>query len=188
MMKPSDEQLAELTLKDKKNFNPLVNKYAPKIRVFIARIIGNWQEAEDLTQETFFRAYRGIASFNPKLKFSSWLYRIAHNQAVNYIKKNYRFKTVEFSEEIKNKFFEEKDILETVYEKENAEEIKKALFKLNSSSREILELAFFEEKSYLEIADILEISVNSVGPNIKRAKDKLKHILEEKHGKFNRKN
>lgn len=188
MTKPTDEQLAELTVKDKKNFNPLVIKYAPKIRVFIARITGNWQEAEDITQETFFRAYRNIASFNPKLKFSSWLYRIAHNQAVNYIKKHYRFKTVEFSEEIKNKFFEERNVLETIFEKENAKEVNKALYKLNSSSREILELAFFEEKSYLEIADILEMSVNSVGSNIKRAKDKLKYILEEEHGKFNRKN
>ena len=88
--KKSDEELAILSLKDKENFSQIVNRYASKIQRYIARVTGNWQESEDINQEVFFKAYVNIASFNPKLKFSSWLYRIAHNESVNYIKKNYR--------------------------------------------------------------------------------------------------
>lgn len=185
--KISDEELAAFTLKDKERFNELVHRYANKIRSYIARIIGGWQEAEDLTQEVFFKAYRHIASFNPNMKFSSWLYRIAHNESVNYIKKHYRYKTVEFDEGIKNKFTDDESILEKIDNQIDSQIIKMGLVELDPRSREILELSFYEEKSYLEIADILEISVNSVGPTIMRAKERLKRIIEEKN-EFRRKN
>lgn len=177
----SDEELAQKTTEDKNAFNPLVEKYSEKIRRYIARVIGNWDEAEDLTQDVFTKAYENINSFNPKLKFSSWLYRIAHNESVNFIKKHYRFRQVEFKEEIKNKLLVDENILDKILDKDNAKLINKGLYQLKTSDREILELYYFENKKYLEIADILEMSVNSVGPKIKRAKDKLKKILKEKN-------
>jgi len=174
----SDEELARLTVGDKKYFDPLVSKYAQKIRAYIARLTGNWPDSEDVTQEAFIKAYVNIASFNPKLKFSSWLYRIAHNEAVNYIKKHYRHRQVEFSDEIKNKLIDNGPTLGKILEKENAKMVRDGLLQLKPREREILELAYFEEKSYLEIADILEMSVNSVGSTIKRSRDKLKKILQ----------
>lgn len=181
MSKYTDEELARQTTKDQNAFNPLVEKYAEKIRRYIARVIGNWDEAEDLTQDVFLKAYENIYSFNPKLKFSSWIYRIAHNESVNFIKKHYRFKKVEFKEEIKNKLIVEKDLTEKLIEKDNAKMINEGLYQLKTTDREILELFYFEDKSYLEIADIFQIPVNSVGPKIKRAKDKLKRILKDKN-------
>lgn len=175
----SDEQLARLCRQDPRHFDPLVKRYAEKIRRYIARLIGNWQEAEDLTQDVFVKAYTNIASFNPKLKFSSWIYRIAHNESVNYIKKNYRYKTVEFSDEIKNSLIESGSAYKDILEKETAKSVQEGLGKLRPREREIIELAYFEEKSYLEIADILLVSVNSVGPLIKRAKDNLRNIIEK---------
>ncbi|MDH4358428.1 MAG: RNA polymerase sigma factor [Candidatus Berkelbacteria bacterium] len=175
----SDEELARLTVRNKKYFDPLVGKYAQKIRAYIARLTGNWPDSEDITQEAFIKAYVNIASFNPKLKFSSWLYRIAHNEAVNYIKKHYRYRQVEFSDEIKNKLIDDSPALSKILEKENAKMVRDSLLKLNPRDREILELTYFEEKSYLEIADILEISVNSVGPTIKRSREKLKKIIKK---------
>lgn len=181
----SDEELAQKTTKDQNAFNPLVEKYAEKIRSYVARIIGNWNEAEDLTQDVFLKAYENINSFNPKLKFSSWLYRIAHNEAVNFIKKHYRFRQVEFKEEIKNKLVVEKNILEEMAAKDKVVMVNRGLYKLKTADREILELFFYEQKTYLEIADILEMPINSVGPKIKRAKDKLRKILEENDEKIN---
>jgi RNA polymerase sigma-70 factor (ECF subfamily) len=177
MAKLTDEQLAVKTLENKKYFEQLVDKYATPIQRYIARVTGNWSDSEDLTQEVFFKAYKNIASFNVRLKFSSWLYRIAHNESVNFIKKHYRTRNVEFNDNLKNRLTEENKALEKIINDENAVAIKKAIVKLKMSDKEILELAFFEEKSYLEIADILEISVNSVGPKIKRAKDNLKKII-----------
>ena len=176
----SDEKLAQKTTSDQNAFNPLVEKYSEKIRRYVARIIGSWDEAEDLTQDVFLKAYENINSFNPKLKFSSWLYRIAHNEAVNFIKKHYRFKRVEFNDEIKNKLLEEKNALSKILEKENIKLARNGLLKLKTSDREILELFYFENKSYSEVSDILQMPVNSVGPKIKRAKDKLAKVIKEK--------
>ncbi len=175
----SDEELAKLSRRDSKYFDQLVTRYARKIRRYAARLIGNWQESEDVTQDIFVKAYINIASFNPKLKFSSWLYRIAHNESVNFIKKNYRFRTVEFSDEIKNNLIENKSAYKKITEKENADSIRNGMSRLKVRDREILELAYFENKSYIEIADILQISVNSIGPTLNRAKIKLKNIIDK---------
>jgi len=173
----SDEELAQLCRQDSKHFDPLVTRYAEKIRRYIARLIGNWQEAEDLTQDVFVKTFTNIASFNPKLKFSSWIYRIAHNESVNFIKKNYRHRIVEFSDEIKNKLVDHGTNYRMILEKENTQAIRIGLAKLRHRDREIIELAYFEQKSYLEIADILRISVNSVGSMLNRAKKNLKKII-----------
>lgn len=175
----SDEKLAELTLVNNDYFGELADRYSEKIRRYIARVIGNWQEAEDLVQDVFLKAYENIASFNSKMKFSSWLYRIAHNLAVNFIKKHYRFRQVEFKDEIKNELLQEDNQLEKISNNENKQMIRNALLQLKSRDREILELYYFEDKSYLEIVDILEMPINSVGSTIKRAKEKLAKIIKK---------
>lgn len=175
----SDEKLAELSQSEEIAFEILVDRYSDKIRRYVSRLIGNWQESEDITQEVFLKAYINIASFDVKLKFSSWLYRIAHNISVNYIKKHYRFTHVEFNEEIRNKLLEDKDVLEKIIKTEKQENLIDAMEKLKSSDREVLELYYFEENSYIEISDILQISINSVGPKINRAKKRLKDIMKK---------
>lgn len=174
----TDEKLASLSFVNEIYFEQIVEKYTDKIRRYIARLIGNWQEAEDVTQEVFIKAYENIASFNPKMRFSSWIYRIAHNESVNFIKKHYKTQHVEYNDEIKNRYQENNEALSKIFKKENKSLVQRGLFKLPEADREILELVYYEEKSYLEIADILQISTNSVGPKIKRAKDKLKKIIK----------
>ena len=175
--KITDQELAEKCLKNSEYFNHLVDRYADKIRRYIARITGNWTESEDIAQDVFFKAYKNIASFNPQMSFSAWIYRIAHNESVNFIKKHYKFKNVEFNDEIKNKLTEDNEALKKIFSQEHVEIVQNGLKKLNQKDKEILELVFFEEKSYIEIADILQMHINSVGPTIKRAKDKLKKII-----------
>ncbi len=179
--KMSDEKLASLSLNEEKYFEEIIERYTEKIRRYVARLIGNWQESEDITQEVFIKAYENIASFNPKMRFSSWVYRIAHNESVNFIKKHYKTQNVEFNDEVKNRFHEDNEALSKIFQNENKSLVRGGLFSLNETDREILELYYFEEKSYLEIADILEISINSVGPKIKRAKDKLKNIIKKQN-------
>lgn len=171
--------MALATLKDKASFNLLVDRYAQKIRRYIAHLIGNWQESEDLTQDVFFLAYKNIASFNPKMKFSAWLYRIAHNRSVNFIKKHYRFKHVEFSDTIQNELIEHIKFDEIIDQKINKKIIKSAIKKLASRDEEMIYLYYFEEKKYEEIADILEMPTNSIGPTLNRIKNKLRKILME---------
>lgn len=173
----SDEKLAKQCLENNQYFNELIDRYTEKIRRYIARITGNWTESEDITQDVFFKAFKNIASFDPKMSFSAWIYRIAHNESVNFIKKHYRYKNVEFNDEIKNKLMEDNTALKKIFSSENAKTVRDALLKLNARDREILELSYFEDKSYLEIADILKMHKNSIGSTIKRAKDKLRKII-----------
>lgn len=176
--KISDEQLAVMVVSDKNNFNQLVDRYASKIQRYIARVTGNWQESEDITQEVFFKAYVNIASFNSKLKFSSWLYRIAHNESVNYIKKNYRTRNVELNENISYGLSDDQKIFEKIDAKHNSKLVQKTLMRLPARDREIINLVFFEEKSYIEVSDILKMPINSIGPTISRAKNKLKILIK----------
>jgi len=175
----TDEELAAATVKDNLNFNPLIDRYAQKIRRYIAHIIGNWQESEDLTQDVFFLAYKNIAGFDPKMKFSAWLYRIAHNQSVNFIRKHYRTKHVEFNDAIENELIEHVNFGEIIDQKIDAKKIQLAIKQLKGRDEEMIYLYYFEEKKYEEIADILEMPVNSVGPTLNRIKNKLKTILSK---------
>lgn len=175
----SDEELAVRSLTKQEFFNELVHRYSEKIWRYTARLIGNREEAEDVTQEVFFKAYVNLASFNPKLKFSSWVYRIAHNEAVNYIKKHYRYKRVEFNESIAHELFDAHTALDKLIQIDNKDLVAKAMGQLKVREKDLLELAFFEQKSYIEISDILQVSINSVGPLINRAKSHLKKILIE---------
>lgn len=183
----TDEQLVILSYKNNRYFEKIVVKYAQKIRKYVARITRNWNDSEDITQEVFIKAYKNIASFNPKMKFSSWLYRIAHNESVNYIKKNYKIKNIKFNDQINNSLVEENNCFRKIIENEKIDLIKNNLNKLKLIDREILELFYFEEKTYLEIADILQISINSVGPKISRAKNNLRKIIN-KYEQIRRKN
>jgi RNA polymerase sigma-70 factor (ECF subfamily) len=175
----SDEKLATASLKDKRSFDILVERYTDRIWRYTSRLTGNHREAEDITQETFLKAFVNIAGFNPKLKFSSWLYRIAHNESVNFIKKHYRHRKVAFDETVLYTSSGEKTMFDKLIVQDDIRLARHALAHLASRDRAILELAFFEDKSYLEIADILKIAVNSVGPSIHRAKGKMKKICEE---------
>ena len=182
----TDEELAKATIQDNRNFNPLVERYTQKIRRYITHLTGNWQESEDITQEVFLLAYKNIANFNYKMKFSAWLYRIAHNQSVNFIKKHYRVKNVEFDDQIQNELIENIDYEDLIDKKISARRVKAAVKKLKPKEQEIIYLYYFEEKKYEEIADILQISINSIGPTIKRIKVKLKKIFLEKNDKIRR--
>ena len=84
----TDAELVALTLKDQEVFLHLVNRYQDKLFRYIRRITGVSMEcAEDILQEAFIKIYRNLNDFDPDLSFSSWVYRITHNEALNHLKK-----------------------------------------------------------------------------------------------------
>ncbi|MFH1582108.1 MAG: sigma-70 family RNA polymerase sigma factor [Pseudomonadota bacterium] len=83
-----DEQLVQLSLKDQGCFYYLMKRYEIKILRYIKRLTtASQEEAEDIIQEVFIKVYRNLNGFNQKLKFSSWIYRIAHNEIINQYRK-----------------------------------------------------------------------------------------------------
>lgn len=169
----SDEVIVQKVLGgDTHLFGEIVNRYQNKLLRYVWYLTNHSNDSEDVVQETFIKVYRNLNGFNTTLKFSSWIYRIAHNEAMNFVKKKkpilvghdemYKL------ENIKNQTSNTKKIENTLY-------IRQLLDTLELKYREPLELYYIEERTYEEISDILRIPIGTVGIRIRRAKESLKH-------------
>jgi len=177
----TDEEIARLVQSgETESFGILVERYEAKMRRYAKRFLFGYEEAEDLAQEVFLKTYINIQSFNTSKKFSSWLYRIAHNEFINAIKKKGK-------EPIP--FFDSDVIFPHPISKENTDKkiteselramLDKCLNKLKPKYREPLVLYYFEELSYKEIADILRIPIATVGIRLQRGKKTMRSFCEK---------
>lgn len=181
---PSDEELAEKTLVDKSFFGELVDRYQAKLTRYIARLgIRDPEDQLDVLQEIFLKTYRNLNGFDTSLQFSSWIYRIAHNEAISwYRKKNVRPEghLIADSDEIISFISAKEEAADVVFDKSiNAQMVNEALLKIDEKYREVIILRFFEHKEYEEISDILKIPVGSVGTLLHRGKKQLAAALNE---------
>lgn len=182
----NDEELAVLTQKqDSQAFEELVKRYEAKMFRYGHKFLRNQVDIEDLVQDTFLKAYININSFDKDLKFSPWLYRIAHNTFINAIKKQERQPFLFFDPDT---LFPHPVAREKTDKNINDEQIKKmieqSLSELSAKYREPLILFYLEELSYQEISDVLQIPVSTVGVRIKRAKDQMAIILKAKNYEY----
>lgn len=175
----TDEEIVDLVQQgDKDKYDEIVKRYENKLFVYLKNLTNQpTEEIEDLLQEVFIKSYINLQSFDSKKKFSSWIYRIAHNQAVDFIKhKQFKKQIIDDNEEfIDNK---EKLIEELEIEHEQERLIQSRITLLNLKYREVIILFYFENKSYEEISDILHIPVSHVGVLIFRARKELKNKLK----------
>ncbi len=187
-MKPleaPDEQLIKIIREDDRElYSEIIKRYQAKLSHYLRKFICDADELEDILQDVFIKAYRNLYSFDIKKKFSSWIYRIAHNEAVNYLKKNSKIKIS--LDEVEYKIVDEKiDLNGRVDKVFLKKEIGKYLESIKLKYREPIILFYFEQKSYEEISDILRIPTSSVGTLISRGKKMIKEKLEKEkiHGK-----
>lgn len=172
----SDSELVALTLEDKGYFLYLLRRYEDKLKRYIYRISNfSQEEAEDILQEVFLKVYKNLNDFDADLKFSSWIYRITHNQVVSHHRQNLaRPKVVEIDEVVIEKIKDEFNIGDKIELDNLKNEISQVLDYLKPKYREILILRFFEEKSYEEISDILKKPSGTVATLIHDAKKEFK--------------
>lgn len=175
----TDEELVALSLKDKEAFFILVERYKDKISRYIKRIsLIRGDFLEDLLQEIFIKVYINLNSFDQDLKFSSWIYRIAHNETISYIRKNKKHEdAVSMPDEDLQIFADEMEIEKDKTIKDTFEVLNRCILKLKEKYKSVIILKFIENKSYEEISDILKIPINTVGTQINRAKKNLKKAL-----------
>jgi len=185
--KLSDEELVILTIEDQENFVYLINRYQDKLIRYIRRISGlGFEDAEDLLQEVFIKIYQNINNFDKDLKFSSWAYRIAHNEVIdNYRKKQARPQEMTYdSEQILNNIVADSDINKDIDHKYLQANISQVLNNLDLKYREVLILKFLEEKEYKEISDILKKPMGTIATLISRAKKQFLKELQEQEIKL----
>jgi len=179
----SDQELVKLTLQDKSFYVFLVERYEEKLRWYVRRTVGvTVEEAEDIVQEVFIKTYLNLNDFDPQLKFSSWIYRIAHNEAINYVRyRKRRPLTVEL-DQADNDWLLLRDDLDIVQSADQAllvEPLRQALEQLEDKYRQVLILRYWEDKDYQEISDILHLPLGSVATLLNRGKKQLKQILQD---------
>ncbi|MCB9798297.1 RNA polymerase sigma factor [Candidatus Nomurabacteria bacterium] len=176
----SDEELATLIGEDKEYFAHIIGRYQNKLFAFITRLTSiSKEETEDLLQEIFILAYRNIHDFDPNLKFSSWIYRIARNQVISHHRKiKVRPKFTGLEPAIYENIASEFDLNKLMENKELKRIIAQTFEKMDTKYKEILLLKFVEEKSYEEISDILKKPKGTIGTMINRAKKQFSKIIK----------
>ncbi len=182
----TDEEIVNITLKEKTFFVHIVSRYEAKLGRYIERLgVRNAEDKEDVLQEIFIKVYKNLNGFDVSLSFSSWIYRISHNEAISwYRKKNVRPEghLVFESEELLSFVASSEDGAESLFDKDiNADVVAAALDSLDDKYKSPLILRFFEHKEYEDISDILKIPIGSVGTLIHRGKQQLRKKINEEH-------
>lgn len=180
----SDEALVKLVQEnDQELYTEIVQRYELKLMRYAVSLVRDNTKAQDIVQNAFIKAFVNLRSFNQKLKFSSWIYRITHNEAINEIKKYRREVSLDDLPELENIPSNDASAEEVFDANRMKEMLSESLEQLPALYREPLVLLFFEERSYQEISDILRLPMGTVGTRINRGKTLLRKIHSKLHDK-----
>ncbi len=152
----------------------LVERYHRRVYTVALRMLGNVQDAEDVTQTVFLNAFSKLDSYDPKYRFFSWMYRMAVNESLNALKR--RKHTITLADEL--------DIRAPGAAADRAAEaedtVEKALLSLKPDDRAVVVLSHFASFSYQEIADVLGVPAKTVKSRLFTARDRLRVALTER--------
>lgn len=186
LTKLTDAELAEMAVEQNQAaFIVLYTRYNAGVRAHIARYVSQKEDIEDICLESFQKAFSQIASYNPEYKFSTWLYRIARNTAFDHLSRNDRARINLPTTSINEDFAELKDIPATMHNPEediiNQQEYDKWLNnieKLKDDYKVVAKMNLIDNYGYKEIAEALDIPLNTVKTKIRRAKSLLLKMME----------
>lgn len=173
---------------DAEAFAELVELYHHRLVTVMHHLVGNNEEAEDLAQEVFLRVYRGRKKYHPKAKFSTWLYTIANNLALNVMRSRQRKPTIPLNVRDSGPLGPrpaEQLVLDRadqpqqrMQKQELAAIVKQALDTLNERQRIAVVLNKFEDMNYAEIAEVMGLTTKAVKSLLSRARDNLRIALQ----------
>jgi len=173
---------------DQKAFAQLMKRYKDAIYFMLLKMVNNKTDAEDLAIEAFGKAFTNIRQYEPQFAFSTWLFRIASNNAIDHLRKkravtvpleptigNDKTIGIEYNYNVKT----DSDTPEEAFIKEqNAKLLRKAVSSLKPRYRTLLELRYFKEYSYAEIAEELDLPLGTVKVQLFRSREMLFDLLK----------
>lgn len=175
-IKLTDEEIVEkVRSNDRDLYAVIIDRYKNKLLRYATNLIYDNDRASHIVQDSLVKAYINLNGFNSKMKFSSWIYRIVHNEAMNALKK-YKSE-VPIPEDFD--FESEQDITKEFEQKETTIHVEKCLKSIPLIYSEPLSLYYLDDKSYEEISDILRIPMGTVAIRMSRAKKLMKHICQK---------
>jgi len=182
----SDERLVELSLDgDEGAFGVLVRRYQRRLTAFLSQLVGDMELARELSQEAFVRAWSALERFNPKYRFSTWLFRIAHNLGIDQLRRRRLLTTPLYRTDSEGDEVEvvvpdlDKDPLGHLENQALASELREVIDGLRPEYRELVLLRHFGGLSYQEIADFTEMPLGTVKNKLFRAHSVLRKALTE---------
>ncbi|HEY0006347.1 MAG TPA: sigma-70 family RNA polymerase sigma factor [Pyrinomonadaceae bacterium] len=164
-------------------FEELVRRYQRPIAAYVYRMVGNYESSLDLTQEVFIKVYGSLERYRPEYKFSTWIYKIAHNAAVDYLRRHAVREQAITSE---TESGEERDLPiadarltpEQEYAgRERREEIESVVQQLPAAYRELILLRHSHDLSYDEIAEVTGLPLGTVKNRLFRAREMMRQYF-----------
>ena len=181
----SDESLACKCLEgDILAFEELVNRYKRPVFSIVYRMIGQYQEAEDITQEVFINVYEKLYQFDSNKKFSPWIYRIATNASISALRKKKKVITLDFDEAY-GKAYEDYYTADSgnpqlMFEREELKFFTdKAINELPENYRVVIMLRYQMDLNNQEIAEVLGVSKENIEVRVHRARKALRKIVQK---------
>ncbi len=183
-----DLMLVDLAIKgDQKAYAELLERYRDAIYFMLLKMVNNRSDAEDLTIEAFGKAFKSINQYTPNFAFSTWLFKIATNNCIDFIRKR-RANIVSIDQPTEdidgiasipatNLQSGGLDPEESLIKIQNIQLVKEVVSKLKPRYRKLIELRYFKEYSYEEISDELELPLGTVKAQLFRARELLFNIL-----------
>ena len=182
----SDERLVELSLDgDESAFGLLVRRYQRRLTAFLSQLVGDTELARELSQEAFVRAWSALERFDPKYRFSTWLFRIAHNLGIDQLRRRRLQTTPLYRTDSEGGEVEvvvpdlDKDPLGHLENRALALELRQVIDGLRPEYRELVLLRHFGGLSYQEIADFTEMPLGTVKNKLFRAHSVLRKALTD---------
>ncbi|MCP5053496.1 MAG: RNA polymerase sigma factor [bacterium] len=165
---------------DKESYSPVVRHFQQRIYDLCFHYLGTLQDAEDAAAEIFIKAYRALGSFNPRYAFSTWLYRIASNHCIGILRRQKREKEYLLEQGSNPSKLKHSAAPDTVFfEDTKKTAFRNALETLPIQYRTALMLKYHQDLSYKEIAETMDLPVNTVGSLILRGKKDLKEKIRD---------
>ncbi|MEX0685658.1 MAG: sigma-70 family RNA polymerase sigma factor [Balneolales bacterium] len=172
---------------DRDSYGKLVNKYTRPLHFHIIKMVHNQDLVEDLVQDIFMKAYDNLASFNQEYAFSTWLYRIATNHSIDFLRKK-KLQTYSIDRPMQGKEGEmnidlpdqETETDQDIIQEQRRRIIFEAIDSLPSHYKQVIQMRHMEEKSYQEISELLDLPLGTIKAHLFRARELLNKYLKAK--------
>ena len=184
-----DFKLVQCAVKgDQKAYAELMSRYKDSIYFMLLKMVNNRDDADDLTIEAFGKAFKNLHQYTPDFAFSTWLFKIATNNCIDFIRRKRKL-TFSIDKSIENDSGQEMqfeikspmlDPEEKMIKKQKAILMRDVVEKLKPRYKRLVELRYFQEKSYEEIADELKLPLGTVKAQLFRAREFLYQILKNR--------
>ncbi len=175
----SDEELLvqRAAAGDERAYGKLVQAYQSRVFNFVRSMVRNDEVAEDITQESFVKAFFSLKRLQNAGSFKSWLFRIANNNTLDWLRRK-RFQLVDVDDQIHESYVDKRDPESGAMEQERLNHVRAALNKLKPDQKAILVMCDLQGLSYAEIAEVLKVPFGTVQSRIFYARKKLKEHLD----------